>query len=161
MRRAHYIERVVNDWKRRLHARAGKKPAALEILDDYVDSGAPTPTTSEILDTVHNIIEGAQAQGFSPKFARSLQKLICADFKDVWRMQLSADAVGRLTPMHIEFDEAKFPRNISQRRYNPEQNAFLRKAIPDMVRSGILEELVGLFAVPLFCPSKPDGIPTK
>ena len=94
-------ERAMDDWKRRLHACAGEESAALEIIDDYVGSGAPTPTTTEILDTVHNITEGAQTQGFSPKFARSLQKLICADFKDVWRMQLSADAVGRLTPMHI------------------------------------------------------------
>ena len=68
-------------------------------------------------------------------------------FKDVMRMQLGADVVGILTLMHIEFDEAKFPRNISQRRYNPEQNAFLCKAIPDMVRSGILEELDSPFAV--------------
>ena len=100
-------------WKRGLHARASKEPAALDILEYYVGSGVPMPTISDILDAVHNIIEGAQTQGFSPKFARSLPKLICADFKDVWRMQPGADAVGRLTPMHIEFDEAKFPKNIN------------------------------------------------
>ena len=147
----------LQEWRDRRTKYAQGEADSLAGLDDFLGHGAPEPTPNELRASVEKIVSRAQTDGAPADFVIKLRKLVLEKHYDVWRLMLGADAPARLIPMQIELDEGKFPTNLQVRRYGKEQQAFISKVIPRLVRAGILVASTSPFAVCVHCPFKPDG----
>jgi hypothetical protein len=120
--------------------------------DDEVPIGETND--HELLEALENMVLRA-SKGLSEIQGKALPDLVF-EFRDIWRVSLSADGLAKVTPLKVHLKPDAVPRRAKARRYAPKHLDFMRKQIKLFEEMGyICRNLQSQWRSPVLIVPKP------
>ena len=80
----------------------------------------------------------SRAEGHLSEDERSKLESLVDLYKDIFRVKLGCDPAVKVEPMKIEFEGSERPTKVRQRTYSPEQLAFMKKKVEELIDAGFM-----------------------
>lgn len=126
-------------------------------IPDIVAAGIGKDSKDSIDKAFDNIVVEAKRNGLVESGIKRLRALL-EDYRDVFRIKLGPDPPARVQPLKIKLAENARPFRSTQRRYSPQQRAFIIRTIHELESVGaIYKNPSARWASPALAVPKPGS----
>ena len=106
----------------------------IDDSDDDDENKIAKTCSDDIDEGLRFLIKSAQDNGLPNEWVTKLSKLV-QKYRDVWRTSLGPDPPAAVTPFVTRLVRNARPYRCKGRRYNPEESAFLKQFIDDLLKT--------------------------